>query len=231
MQGKHRGQAGGPGVGGIARRPARHQGVQGGGKGVDVRRDCRPGRLEAFRRSVLGSQRFAAHRLLAAGRDDRGKPEIRQTDDAVRVDQDVSRLNVPVQDPGRVRRSESVSQVGADPAGQLRTHRPAAPQLIPERAGRAQFHHQVRPPVTQRSRVIDVDDVRMPGQPPGRGHLADEAPLVTLGLQDPPVNLHRRLTADRYLPRSVHRGEATRAEHTADSVSRNVRCLNHTQTA
>ena len=220
-----------PPVGREARRPARHQGVDGGGERVQVggRRRLRP--LEAFRRRVRRGQRVPAHRLIAVGRDDRGQPEVRDTDNAVAVDQDVGRLEVPVQDARRVRRGERVGQVGADTAGPLRAHRPAAAQLIVERAARAQFHHHVRAAVPQRPGVVDVDDVRVTGQLPGRCYLAEETPLVALGVQHPAVHLDGRLAADRDLPGLVDGGEASRAEHTGHGVPGNVWCRDHNRTA
>ena len=124
-------------------------------------------------------------------------------------------------------RGERVGQADADPADRAGAHRPVAAQLVVERAVRAQFHHQVGPPVPQGPRVVDVDDVRMPGQPPGRVDLTEEAPLVTLGVQDPAVYLHGCLPADGDLPGPVDGGETTRAEYAGHGVPGNVWCRNH----
>ena len=161
-----------------ARRAPCHQRVQRGGHRVDVGGRGRLLRPEALRRRVCRGQRVPRHRLLAAGRDDRRQPEVRDADDAVAVDEDVRRLEVAVQDAQFVRGGERVGQVDPDPACGGRGQRPVPPHLIVERPARAQLHHHVRAPVAQRPRVVHVDDVRMPGQPPRRGHLAEEPPLV-----------------------------------------------------
>src|SRR5215469_9667672 len=106
-----------------------------------------------------------------------------------------------------------------------------AAQLVIERAAWAQLHHQVRPAVSQHSSVVDVNDVRMPGKPPGRRHLTKEAPLVALGVQDSAVHLHGRLAANRHLPGLVDGSETARAKNPGDAMPRNVWCRDHSQAA
>jgi hypothetical protein len=77
------------------------------------------------------------------------------------------------------------------------------------------------------SRVVDVDDVRVPGQPSRRGHLAEEATAVAFGKQDPVVDLHGHFPADGELPAPVDGREAPGAEDSPDPMPGNVRCRDH----
>jgi hypothetical protein len=100
-----------------------------------------------------------------------------------------------------------------------------------QRASRAQLHHQVGPPVGERARIVDVDDMRVAGQPPGRRHLAEKPAPIAFGEQHAVVHLDRDFPADRQLPAPVHGGETARAEDAADPMPGNVRCRDHDRSA
>ncbi len=85
-------------------------------------------------------------------------------------------------------------------------------QPVGERPARTQLQHHERTPVPEDAGVVDVGDVGVPRQGPGRGDLAHEAPPVTIVDQDPVVDLQRDLTADGELPGPVHDPEPALAE-------------------
>ena len=210
-----------------ARRPPREQGVQGRHQGVDIARHGRFLAPEGLRRSEGRGECLTARGLRTSGGHDRRQPEVGQADQAVAVDQDVRWLDVAVQHAGGVRRREGVGDPDADVANLRRAHRPVPVQGIGQRAGRAQLHHQVGPPVGERARVVDVDDMRVPGEPPRRRHLPDKPPAIPLAEQHAVVHLDGHLAADPQLPAPVDGGEPTRAQHAPDLVPGDVRCGDH----
>ena len=127
--------------------------------------------------------------------------------------------------PAACAAARRVGDPDADVAHLRRAHRPAAVQRIVQRARRAQLHHQVGPPVGQCARVIDVDDMRVAGEPSRRRHFPDE-PLhaVPLAEQHPVVHLDGHLAADRPLPAPVDGGEPARGPECPDLVPGDVRC-------
>jgi hypothetical protein len=114
-----------------------------------------------------------------------------------------------VQHPGLVRRLQRVGDLDADVADLGRRHGPVPVEHVVQGADRAQFHDQVGTAVIEHSRVVYVDDVRVPGQPSRRGYLTEEAATITLGEQDPIVDLDRDFPADGELPAPVDGGEAS----------------------
>jgi hypothetical protein len=122
------------------------------------------------------------------------------------------------------RRGECVGDLDADVADLCRAYRPAPAQRVVQRARRAEFHHQVRPAVIEGPGIVDVDHVRVPGQPARRGHLAHEPPPVAVAEQHPVVHLHGHFPADRYLPGPVDGRVASPAENAPDLMPGNVRC-------
>ena len=99
-----------------------------------------------------------------------------------------------------------------------------------EPAGHSSITRKGRPSL-EGARVVDVDDMRMPGQPSRRRHLADEPAAITFGEQHPVIHLHGDLPAHRQLPAPVDGGEAARAEDAADPMSGNVGCRDHDPSA
>src|ERR1700745_67491 len=102
---------------------------------------------------------------------------------------------------------------------------------MPDACAAASAAARPGPDATQGSRVVDGNHVRMSGQLPGRVDLAEEAPLVTLGVQDPAVHLDGRLPADGDLPGPVDGRETARAQDPGNGMPGNVWRRDHSQSA
>ena len=146
-----------------------------------------------------------------------GDAEVGQVGPPLRVDQDVRRLDVPVDEPRLVGVAQGVGDLGHDPgdlpvvgAAGLDPRRQvgALDPLADDEAGRALAAH-----------VVDGDDVRVP-QP---GHLAGlDAALVHLALGDRPVHpghLHGDDPLQPGVEAPVHPPEAAHADQGVEPVA------------
>ena len=133
----------------------------------------------------------------------------------IRPDEDVLRLDVPVNDAGPVRRFQRAAELRRQPPHLRRRQRPAARQPVGEVAARVQLHHQEEElPVLDdvvdpdHVRVLDPpDDLRLAHETSGDDRIAPEIRVQQLHRDlDPP-----RLVARREHPRDAPLPE--RAKH------------------
>ena len=186
--------------------------------GVEIRGlvDRRAARL--LGREVLrgADDRALLRHLARAGARD---AEVRDLDHALRVDDDVVRLDVAVDDPVAVRvaeRSEDLARVRD--GDRHRARATLADQLL-ERAPLDVLHDdEVR--AVRLPAVVDRDDVRM-GEPGGVRRLAaealDELVVVRVALVQ---DLHRDPPAELLVLREVDVGHPSAAELPGDPVAR-----------
>jgi hypothetical protein len=71
------------------------------------------------------------------------EPEVRERRSALAVEEDVRRLDVPVQDPARVKSVEAAAELGSEIDGLLQRERPEQPQPQRERAAGVVRHREV----------------------------------------------------------------------------------------
>src|SRR5262249_5913656 len=190
-----------------ARRPPRQQGVYGSAERVDIGQLGRGLLPERLRRRVGGSERGEAGGALAARLEEGGEAEIGQPVDAVAVYQNVRRLDVAVQHPGLVGGGQRTGDLRAEFACLRRRERPDLLEPVEERATGAQLHDEVRPPVREDAGIVQVDHVRMAGQPPGRLCFAKEPATITFVEHRPAVDLYRDLTVHGFLNGPIDHAE------------------------
>jgi hypothetical protein len=114
----------------------------------------------------------------------------------VRVDQDVGRLHVAVQDPPGVRRRQGIGDPLADVADPLLGLAPLRLQPLGQRPAGAEVHHQVWPPVGEDSRVVHRDDAGVAREPAGRPGLPQKTAPFLLLAQGPVIDLDRHLPVE-----------------------------------
>lgn len=88
-------------------------------------------------------------------------PEIGEVDGALRVDEDVGRLDVSVHDAVSVCGRERVEQLYADLGDAVRWQGPVLGEDVLQAAAVDQLHHDPRAVTVDRD-VVDMDDPRMP---------------------------------------------------------------------
>ncbi len=164
----------------VVRRAALDGGVQGRAEGEHVRRRVRVGTPRGLRREERRcprEQAGAGERDVARGA---GDAEVRDLGGAVLAEQDVARLDVPVDHARGVRHGQRGGHLGADPGGLLRGHRSPVVEQRGETPGREVLHHQHRLTVVlgdvehrDRVRVLEPggDPTLAEGTLPGRVRL------------------------------------------------------------
>ncbi|MGH9065590.1 MAG: hypothetical protein ACRD0L_16780 [Acidimicrobiales bacterium] len=93
---------------------------------------------------------------------------------AVWQEDDRSRIDAAVDDPGSVRDGKRIGQVGPDPGGALHRQRPASSQGLGQRLARCPLAHGEGPPVVL-PQVIDADQGRVVLDRCGRLEAGQEA--------------------------------------------------------
>ena len=178
---RDRGQDGQRGVPVVERAVPFHRRVQGGAQRPQVGR--RAGRLAAdpFRRGEPGG----AHHHPGLGEPgvalQGGDAEVGQHGPAVRAEQHVARLDVTMQDAGRVRAAQRAEQPAAQIRGLLRGQRAVLGHDLLQRAALDQLHHDPRAAVGLLDHVEDGDHRGV--VQPGRGaRLAQRALVQNPGL-------------------------------------------------
>lgn len=163
------------------RRGALDGGVEGRAERVHVGRGQRAPAVHGLRRQVRGGARDhpgrGDRRVAGRVRD----PEVGELR-ALVGQQDVARLDVPVHDPGLVRRGQRVGDLRADLGHLRRRQRAALGEHLGEAVGGQVLHHQHRQPVVLHD-VEDRDGVRMV-QPRGDPALAQHPVAEVAGLVD-----------------------------------------------
>ncbi len=176
-----------------------------------------------LRRAALGGQRALERAVDIA--DDLRQAPVGHVDFAVAPEQDVARLEVPVDDVARVRVADGAAHL--DEHSEQAHERPVAPQRrvvdhVPERGGAHDPHRVEEVLASERAEVMDRDDARMLELARDL-RLADEAPAVVLTRAN---LLLQHLECDRAAHPPIHRREddahAALAELRADLVARLV---------
>ncbi len=138
---------------------------------------------ENLRRRVRGSDRLNGFAEWSVGIDQCGQAEVSQPGVVIGVDQDVGRLDVPVQHAKQVRRGEGVRDPYphvADPA-LARTWILGHPPR--QRTARTQFHDEEGAVVAEKAGVVNRDDAGVSGHPARSARLTQEATLFRFGVQ------------------------------------------------
>ena len=125
-----------------------------------------------------------------------------------RAQQQVLRLHVAVDEPGRVRVLEAAAGLEREPDGLVRRQPPALVEQVGERLAVDVLHDDVGPPVRLLAGVVDADDVRvrkpcrqprLAQEPPAEAGVAGEALREQLH-GDRPVELGVAAEVDRGHP-------------------------------
>ena len=134
------------------------------------------------------------------------------------LEEHVVRLEIAVDDPGGVRRSQGLGHLARDPPGLLRLDAPARGDLLAEAPPLEQRHHQVGPAIVELADGEDVDDARVL-HVVRRPRLALE-PRRERGVlgEGPREDLHRDPLLDRRLLGRVHGAHPARAEAVLDAI-------------
>ena len=129
---------------------------------------------------------------------DGGQAEVAQTRASISVNEDVSGLDVAVEDPGVVSGAQGGAH-GRDDADGLSGADLAVLQDLGQGAPVTAFHDQVGAPVGKHSGVDQRDRVRVPADPAGGRHLPHETSAVALVVQRPGVDLDSHWAPQRDL--------------------------------
>ena len=161
-----------------------------------LRRDIHRGRVELGRRAIL----------FWRARD----AEVGDLCVVVRVEQDVRRFEVGVDDALRVRERETIRDLDRDPHGIARLERTRALDPSLERATREVFHDDVRK-VVDLTNVVDRHDVRMGDLGERPRFLHEPAAQRAVGCGSRVEDLDRDVAIERGVLRQVDLGGTTGA--------------------
>nr|WP_236644521.1 hypothetical protein [Sorangium cellulosum] len=117
------------------------------------------------------------------------------------MQEDVRRLQVPVDDVRRVHRGEAPRHVAPDRRGHVRVEPAPALEQIRERLSREQLHHEERLAELGLAHVVHVDDVAVPQRPA----------IPPLALEPPPELGIRPV--DQFQRHLARRGQVERGPH------------------
>ncbi len=205
-------------AGGTAGQRAREREIEGETKRVDVRPGIAPPTRDDFRCRVGQRSGQGAGRGDAELPVELGGAEVREPGPAVRVEQNVLRLHVPVEDPPTVSRGQGGSDVASHSHGLLRRERPVLAHPYREVRARHVFHDDVAPRLLV-EQVVDRDDVAV-RETADRVDLAPE-PLACQvgGRRRRHQQLHRHVAAHIAIVGLIDDGVATAADLAADLVA------------
>ena len=210
------------------RQPSGHHLVEDAAERVDVAARTDLGEAEALlgrhvaggaeHQSVLGHRRDVAREPF-----DLGEPEVEHLDgDAVRpvapaLEEDVLRLEVPVDDAGLVRGGERIGDPRAEPGREIDRHR-VSRHALRQRPALEELHHQVGRAVGRDAEVEHVGHARV--RDLHRGHrLGLEAAPHLLVAQDVGARqLDRDLSLDAHVAAQVDDPHAARRQHAHHGV-------------
>jgi hypothetical protein len=147
---------------------------------------------------------------LRAGSAGLGEPEVQDLRVAPRRDEDVRRLDVPVDEAAGMRRIEGVGDLGRPGDELVRRDRPAVDPLL-ERGSFEKLHHDERPTLVIAD-VEDAADVRVAERGGGAGLTLLQ---VLLGQE-----LERDLASEPCVLGLVHDAHASAAQPAEDAVVR-----------
>src|SRR6266508_3892703 len=173
---------------------------------------------------LLLDGRRQAGSLLLRRDEELGQTEIENLDETVLGDHDVFGLQVPVDDPRRIRLSEALSDLHADVEQSLGRERSASSQLSQARAV-YEFHGDVEGRVG-RADVVNRDDV---GVIQGRSRarfLLESAQPVRVPREGRRQDLDRNLAREPGIPRPVNLSHPSRAKRGEDFVRAETRTGN-----
>lgn len=211
----------GPSVG-PPRRPAVEQGVQRRAQSIDIAAGTRCEPAEHLGRGVRRGERIdadgaratvggSAGRVLTPRPFQHSQPEVGEHRLTEVVDQQVSRLHIPVHDADGVRVSQRISDLDADVAHLLERQRSGS-EPVGVRTG-TQLHDQIRMPVAGDPGVEEIDDVRVAGHPPCGPGLLHETPPVLGRRQRTIDHLDGDRPPDELLDGAEDRGVAARGQY------------------
>ena len=197
--------------------------VQRGRQGIDV--GVLGERLlgEDLRRRVRGSDGLHGLAERRVRIDQCGQPEVSQAGVVVRVDQDVGRLDVPMQHAQQVRRGQGVRDPYADIADPTLARSRICGHPPRQRTAGTELHDQERPVVAEEARVMNGDDAWVSRHPARRARLTQEAPLLSFGVQLAFVDLDGDQPVQRLLPSLPDDSEAAAGERAPIRHTRNLR--------
>ena len=149
-----------------------------------------------------------------------GDSEVRDLGFPRRAEDHVGRLDVAVQDPRRMRRTQPGEHLGQDPTDPVRTQRPVGDRVQKRPAGQP-LHDQVgrTTALGVLTAVVNHHDVRMVERCSRARLEGDAIPELRVGTEAGMEHLDRHGPAQSEIPPVVHRGHAALAEDAADPVA------------
>jgi hypothetical protein len=150
-----------------------------------------------------------------------GQPEVADLGRAVGGQQDVARLQIPVDDPARVSRLGGPGQRGHQRGG-LSGRLGRARQLPGQAASLEKLHGEVRPALVV-AHIVDPHDVLVPQAGDHLGLALEARPLVRAGVGAGQEHLERDGAVQAQVPGLVDDAHAAAAEHCFDLVARDAR--------